>query len=115
MKYLYSTKGRFNQLMELDGTNEKDVERKALFHIIAGNEDLYKKKDFIYDFKENCISPECFENEAVDFCSSSKKLIELGFNLFNNYPTNSIINIFAGLDQVNFKLALDAIKIRYNK
>lgn len=47
--FLYSHKNKFNQLLKRDQTYERDVERRALFYIIAGNEDLYNKVEFIYD------------------------------------------------------------------
>lgn len=111
---LYSFEDRFNQLLERDRTHEKDVERKALFYIIAGNSDLYSKVNFIYDFEDKSINPECLESGEVDFCSSSRKLVKLAFNLYNSYPAD-VIDTFYVLDDSNFELALNAIKIRFNR
>ena len=105
---------RFTELLARDNTYKTDVERKALFWILAGNDDLYSKVDFIYDFEDHSIKPECLENEAVDFCSSSQKLIKLGFNLYNSYPAD-VLDTFYVLDDENFNLALDALKIRLHR
>ncbi|MFY9590907.1 MAG: DUF6075 family protein [Bacteroidales bacterium] len=112
--YLYNVDDRLNQLMKIDNTPISDDERKAFFFIIAGNDDLYSKRNFIYDFKERVIKPDCFENENVDFCSSSAKLIKLAFALFNGYPAD-VYDTFYILDDDNFELAINAIKIRFGR
>lgn len=104
---------RFNYLIKRDGTSKKDLERKALFYIVAGNEDIYSKVDYIYDFDERAIKPECLESQEVDFCSSSRRLVKLAFNLFNGFPVD-VMDIFSSLDENNFNLALQAIRIRFD-
>lgn len=111
---LYNFEERYNKLIEKDGTSEGDTERKALFYILAGNIDLYRKADYIYDFKERLITPECLDNGMVDFCSSSRKLVKLAYNLFNSFPAD-VIDTFYVLDEDNFNLALNAIKLRFNR
>lgn len=111
---LYSFEERYNKLIEKDGTNEGDTERKAMFYILAGNIDLYMKMDHIYNFKERLITPECLDSGLVDFCSSSKKLVKLAYNLFNSFPAD-VMDTFHVLDEDNFNLALNAIKLRFNK
>ena len=113
-KMLYNFEERYNKLIEKDGTSEGDTERKALFYILAGNIDLYRKADYIYDFKERLITPECLDNGMVDFCSSSRKLVKLAYNLFNSFPAD-VIDTFYVLDEDNFNLALNAIKLRFNR
>lgn len=150
--YLYELEDRFNQLLKRDETHEKDRERRALFYIIAGNMDLYKKVNYIYDFENQCIKTHCLgfddyeieenrekdpsnshrcircespvihEDSSVcsyceklpDLCSSSKKLIQLAFNLFNGYPAD-VLSTFSGLDESNFNLCMNALKIRFNQ
>ena len=112
--FLYKFEDRFKDLIERDNTCESDMERKALFYIIAGNNDLYQKIDYIYDFEDSSIRSECFENEDVDFCSSSIKLLKLGFNLYNGYAAD-VLDVFSILDKANFNLALEAIRLRFNK
>lgn len=111
---LYSFEDKFKQLLEKDGTHDDDLERKALLYIIAGNDDLYNKAEFIYDFKDRSINRECLESEEVDFCSSSRKLIKLGFNLYNSFPAD-VVDTFYLLDNNNFNLALNALKLRFNR
>ena len=75
-------RSRYNKLAAVTGLRDYDLERMALFYIISGNEDLYVKKKAIYDFFDNSIIPECLTSDNVDFCSSSKALIRMGFNLY---------------------------------
>lgn len=143
---------RFIRLLEMDRTYLKDVERKALFYILSGNADLFKKVEHIYDFNDHSINTHCLgytqeeieENQEVgevwmercaicklpldvnedykcsycsnspDFCSSSRKLIILGFGLYNGYSAD-VLDTFSALDDDNFLLAIEAIKIRFGK
>lgn len=77
-------KRQFQNLLAEDDTFPGDTERIALFYIISGNSDLYRKRSYIYDFKKHSIK-KCLQNEEVDFSSSMKSLIRLGFNLYNGY------------------------------
>ncbi len=103
---------RYQQLLERSGATPGDLERRALFHIIAGNDDLYSKVESIYDFEGNFIKDECLDGD-VDFCSSSRKLLKLGYNLYNGYDA-SVIEVFSGFDDNNARLAIEAIKIRFD-
>lgn len=114
MKFLNSIhEDRFNELVDKSRIATWDIERKALFYILSGNEDLYFKSNFLYDFSENII---CTEHE-LDLSGGMHKLVYLGFHLYNfNYKEDiTIMDIFSNLDSVNFELALNAIKIRFNK
>lgn len=104
----------YENLLKRDDTHEGDLERKALFYILGNNEDLFNKVDYIYDFEEHKILPECLESEEIDFCSSSRKLIKLAYNLYNSFPAD-VIDTFYLLDNDNFKIALESIKIRFNR
>ncbi len=66
---------RFRELQIADGTHSKDLERRSLFYIMAGNDDLHEKRHHIYDFVENWINVECLDSRTVDFSTSSKALI----------------------------------------
>ncbi len=102
---------RFHELMVKDLTRETDVERIALFHILAGNSDLYKHIDDIYNFEDHCIKTSCFRKAWLT--SSTRGLLKLGFNLFNNSQKNTTYDSFVYLDHQNTLLALEAIKIRF--
>lgn len=108
-------KQRFQELLSEDNTYLGDVERIALFYIVAGNGDLYGKRSFIYDSKEHSIKRNCLRDETVDFSSGMKSLIRLGFNLYNDYTDDYIspVRLFYNLDQRNGRLALNAIDIRF--
>lgn len=111
----YDFQERYNQLLERDQTDTRNTERLALFYILAGNLDLYKKVNHIYDFKDHSIKPDCLECEEVDFSSGSQKLIMLAFNLYNGYTGADVLDIFRSLDYENFDLAINAIKLRFNR
>ena len=109
-------KERFQELTQKAKVFEGDMERKALFFILAGNDDLYKKVNHIYNFKENGIDPDCLESGKVYFSSSARKLVKLAYNLYNSYPSeDTVIDTFYLLDEENFKLAINAIKLRFNR
>lgn len=107
-----SREENYKHLINRDGTQNEDVERKALFYILGGNEDLYGKIEYIYDFKERAIKTDCLEG-TVDLSSGSLRLVKLAFNLYNGYPTD-VFDTFAGLDEDNRVLAIEAIKIRFS-
>lgn len=76
---------RYFQLLEKDGTSRSDVERQALFYILA-HQDTFHKINAIYDFKEHWIKADCFE--VVDFSGGVRNLQQLRWRelqkLFNS-------------------------------
>jgi len=106
---------RFMDMMAEDGTYPGDSERGSLFYIIAGNDDLYRKRRFIYDPREHVIRA-CLASAEVDFSSSMRSLIRLGFNLYNGwsdeYTTPRLL--FNSLDDRNLLIAEKAIMIRFH-
>jgi len=114
-------KERFNQLVQKAKINQGDSERKALFYILSGNDDLFLQVNKIYNFKENWIC-ETEETEDGDRCipgvltsSGTKKLLNLGLQLYNSgLNKQSVMDTFSGLDSNNFKLAINAIQIRFS-
>lgn len=109
---MISNEEKYQFLIKKDGTNPHDLERKALFYILAGNYDLYEKKYYIYDFDEHTIIIDCLNSDGIDLSTSSRKLIELGFNHFNGYPSD-VNQIFQALDFENAILAIKSIELRY--
>lgn len=102
---------RFNKLMERDQTSPNDSERKALFYILSGNEDLYKKVTSIYDFDNHWIKSDCFEK--VDFSGGAYRMVQLAFNLYNGSPAPDPLELFSSLDQYNFRICINAIFLRF--
>ena len=98
-----------------DHMHKEDMERASLFYIISGNDDLYKKRRFIYDSKNHSIK-RCLDNTKVDFSSSMKTLIRLGFNLYNGWSDEytTPVDLLGSLDNNNKKLARNAIQIRFD-
>lgn len=105
---------RYQQLIERSGATPGDLERRALFHIIAGSDELYSNVDSIYDFEENVILTDCLEGDSdVYLSSSSRKLVKLAYHLYNGYEA-SVSEVFSGLDDNNARLAIEAVKIRFD-
>lgn len=102
-------KDNFELLLKRDGTHLNDFERKALFYIFAGNEEIMNQVDFLYDFQERMIRLD--NGEKAPICSSGKSLVLLAYNLYNNYPCGTVLELFRNLDRQNGELALNAIKI----
>ncbi|WP_432409388.1 DUF6075 family protein [Wukongibacter sp. M2B1] len=46
---------------------------------------MFSKRKHIYDFEKGAINQACLDSGEVDFCSSSRALIRLGYNLYNSY------------------------------
>jgi hypothetical protein len=105
---------RYNELLRCDYTHLDDAERKALFYLISGNDDLYVKRNKIYDFRNHQIRL-CLTQENVTFSSGSKALIRLGFNLYNGYKDEATTpaDLFNHLDHDNRSLAFTALATRY--
>lgn len=108
-------KERFFRMVAEDGMSPHDSERTSLFYLIAGNDDLYRKRKFIYDPEGHCICA-CLDNPGVDFSSGARALIRLGFNLYNGYKDNytAPLDLFWNLDSGNRLLAYHAIWLRFN-
>ncbi|WP_251553970.1 DUF6075 family protein [Neobacillus muris] len=103
--------GNFRKLLQWDGTNVSDLERKAMFFIFAGNEEILKRIEMFYDFEERVIQTEITDNIAY-LSSGARSLVLLGFNLFNNFPCGTVMDLFRSLDEQNCELALNGIRIR---
>jgi hypothetical protein len=67
---------------------------------------------WFFNFNEHSIKPEILDS---GICTSSKTIIKIAFNLFNNYPTDTLLNCFDGLDDYNFRLVMNAILLRLSR
>ena len=107
----------FQNMILQDKTHVTDRERFALFYILGGNEDLFLKRSHVYDFKLHEINPDVLTNAEVDFCSSSKALIRLAYNLYNGYEDTftSPHDLFRTLDSRNYLIAKGAIDMRFGR
>jgi hypothetical protein len=105
----------YNQMIQRDNTYPTDNERCAMFYILSGNKDLMSKINHIYDFQEHSIRPNCLDSKWVDLSSSSKSLVRLALNLYNNYTDEhtSPLNLLYHLDDRNYNLALNSFHIRF--
>lgn len=112
----------FNILLKRSGIDLRDYERKAFFYIIASNSDLFEQIDKIYDFNKNLLRETVEDEEGnryfedIRISSSSKRLLNLAIQLYNSYLNNqSVVDTFSLLDSNNFELAINSIKIRFNR
>lgn len=106
---------RYLLLLAEDQTRLGDIERESLFYIIAGNDDLYQKRNYLYDSRDHHIKQvfRCREG-SVDLSGGAKALVRLGFNLYNGMNKGACVSeIFDPLDEGNRILAWNAIKLRY--
>ncbi|MBC2580594.1 DUF6075 family protein [Clostridium sp. DJ247] len=104
---------RFNQCILKDRTASTDVERYALFYILSGSKDIWRKGvEKFYSFENQGILK---SGLRIDLCTSSRASIKLAFNLYNGATIGkdiSVMDIFTSLDTENKKLALTAIEYR---
>lgn len=108
---------RYKILIKKSGMIHEDRERQSLFYLIAGNMDLYKQADKIYDFEEhqlNCMTEDGqVDLENIYTSSSSRNLLLLAIQLYNNGTDISVSEAFKYLDADTAQIVLNAIKIRY--
>lgn len=103
---------RYKQLVVESEMCPGDTERKAFFYIIAGNNELFQRVFKIYNFKESCL-----KSTRIPLSSSGDRLLKLAKNLYNGmlHKSMSVVDLFGRLDDKNFTLAMEAIKIRFNR
>ena len=107
-------KRQFEQLIRADGTADWDIERRSMFYIISGNQELFMHADDIYNFSGRHLRSRYMKKLAF-LCSSSLCLLRLSVNLYNGtgrYGTDPHC-IFSTLDRRNRTLAVNAISMRY--
>lgn len=114
----------YNKFIESDNTNPNDNERKALFYLLAFNNETRNHINDLYDFKNHQIE---FKGLEMGWqTSGSFAVTKLAFNLYNgfkgvNYDVDdgepreySIdpLNLFCHFRGDNLNIMLNAIKIR---
>ena len=93
-------------------------EYEALIYILTGNEDLYNEINKIYDIKNRRLELN-FDSEGEPILSdlwlssSSAALLRLAIQLFNGAGKQNVFETFCSLDSENTKLAMEAIRIRF--
>lgn len=104
----------FLSLLCLDNTCPSDQERLALFFIIAGNWELFSKRERIYDFREHCLQ-RGLDSNGLCLSSGISSLLVLGRNLYNGYVggDTSPLHLFWDLDADNAQLAVNALRMRF--
>lgn len=112
MKFLNENhQSNYKNLLKKANVYEGDIERESLFYVIAGNEELFKSVEKLYDFKNQGIK----SRVSIGLCSSSKTLILLAFQLYNGSNNKqTIFDTFRNLDKDNTFLAIEAINYRFS-
>lgn len=106
---------RFEELVIMDGTAVWDTERRALFFVLAGNDELYTAADKIYDFRRHMLKGAAFHGR--DYLSSgTEKLLKIGINLYNGHSFRYMdpFSVMVSLDSRNRRLAMEAVRLRFN-
>lgn len=104
---------RYKEYTKKANVYSGDVEREALFYLMSSNM-LYKKFSLenFYDCKDCSIKLDF----RYDFMSSGERhFIELGYTLYNYNNKIDITDLFACLDEENFEIAINAIRIRFKR
>lgn len=109
---LTAHEANFTSLMIKENIGELDVERTALFYILAIPE-IYEHIQRIYNFEEQSIKSDGLKEGY--FSDRLRVMIELAFNLYNGYESQTPFAIFSKLDSTNFDICMNAIKIRFKQ
>src|SRR5699024_8656823 len=92
---------RYLQLLEKDGTNPSDVERKALFFILA-HPDTFNNINGIYDFKEHWLKSDGFQ--TVDLSGGIRRMVQLAVHHYDGNSAPEPLEIFSGVDRHSFNI-----------
>lgn len=111
---------RYDEFITKDETEVSDLERKALFYILSGVDQLYDLADQIYEFPMHLINTKGLEivekNEDLELTTETKCLLSLAKDLYTAIREKGVTEVFSAIDDVEkFQLALNAIKLRFNK
>jgi len=112
--YLFLSKdheSRFEELCKRDRTHFRDMDRRALFFVIAGDQLLFKYVDLLYDFNGSSILLEVYDQPFLT--GDTRCLIDLAFNLYGSDAVCEIHSLFNTLDHYKSILAFNAIKYRF--
>lgn len=116
MKYFLNSKHkkRFINMIKIDNMSVSDIERASLFYIISGNDYLYDKRKYVYNYDDHSINLD-FKDSDVEFSSGIHSLIKLGFNLYNGWADEDTtpFKLLANLDYDNLNLARYALMVRF--
>lgn len=104
----------FYNCMELSCATVHDLERQSLFFILTHNEFYRENIKRIYNFNENCIYLEKYENENT-YSSGENTVIQLAYNLFNGYGDCDVCSMFKSIDILSFEVCINAIRIRFKR
>ena len=111
---------RFNELLKKDQTHANDLERKSLFYILSGVNELYDLADNIYEFDTHLINTKGLEfvetDEDLELSNEVRCLLSLGKDLYTALREKGVTEVFSAIDDEKmFTLAINAIKVRFNK
>lgn len=116
--------GNFADLVKEWGSSEKiDCYWRSLLYVVSGNENLFANRSAIYSIQSREILSEKWRD--LPFSGGEDRLLLLAYVLFTDLSfyesaggTNeniSIVDIFSVLDDRSYKLAKNALDVRFNK
>ena len=100
---------RFEELIEKDRTSIGNNERRQLFYVIAGCDDLWKVKDKIYDFTNH----ELGMYDPRHLSSSLLNIYRRSLHLYNFHRKDIPTADLSGLDREHKKIAVNAMCIYF--
>lgn len=116
----------FKKLIERDNTREGDEERRAFFYIISSTDELYSQIDKLYDFSVHRIELNNYLEGRIMLTGGTGRMLYLAHHLYNGFSfkridkekenyDKSILDVFAGLDENNYKVCINALHIRFGR
>lgn len=95
---------------------KRDTGCHAAFFYIMTTELLNNILDDIYCFKNDVLKIEVLDELSKEISTTQECLIDFAIHLYNGHEMQKTIStVFASLDKIYFEVALEAIRIRFNK
>lgn len=66
-----------------------------------------------FNFEEHAINLNY--SEQIDLSGGAYQLVKLAFNLYSSGNEANVVEVFRSLDDENYKLAMKAIDVRFNR
>lgn len=106
-------KENYRKLIEKDQVGDGDVYRKSFFYLMALSENLCNHVHELYDFKKHQLIIDVenpFDGQGWH-TGSSRRILPLALNLYNNGCVADVTEVFAGCSDPEY--LFEAIRIRF--
>lgn len=114
MKFInFNHETRFYRLTNIGKLSSYDSVRESVFYLLSGSDDLYNNIEKIYNLEERSLYTFGKYKELL-LNDESVILLNVVYQLGeNSYDSLTINTVFNNLNDINKKLVLNAIKLRY--